>query len=330
MSDLQLFSETELTAAESEERAHHERVVDDVKDGIEKLAGIGDASLKALRDKRLYRSTHKTFEDYCQERFSFDRRYVNRQIFHGAMREILGPRGPKTEKQSRPLGALPTPDLQAQAWQNAQADSGKEQPAAREVEQAVAALKAEIEEERRRSGDWKDQWKRERDKGRELQAELDIAKAAKPEPAEKIVAPADYEESKRKAAALEQEIARLKAEQQKTINSHVRAKLRGYQEEVNEMERRKRDIEDTIKRKQDYLASLSSEEKLLELHDAALKDDRASLSSTNERLMDLSPTNNPEIVRRWLAQAEMHQEIADGIRSLYKPSLALVQGGARP
>jgi hypothetical protein len=36
--------------------------------------------LKVLRDKRLYRSTHKTFEDYCQERFGIGRNYVNRRV----------------------------------------------------------------------------------------------------------------------------------------------------------------------------------------------------------------------------------------------------------
>ncbi|MEH2251299.1 hypothetical protein [Nostoc sp.] len=31
-----------------------------------------------LRDRRLYRSTHKTFEDYCRDRFS----YSCRQPYH--------------------------------------------------------------------------------------------------------------------------------------------------------------------------------------------------------------------------------------------------------
>ncbi|WP_339382508.1 hypothetical protein [Nostoc flagelliforme] len=31
-------------------------------------------ALTELRDRRLYRSTHKTFEDYCRERFGFSRR----------------------------------------------------------------------------------------------------------------------------------------------------------------------------------------------------------------------------------------------------------------
>jgi len=34
-------------------------------------------ALKALRDRRLYRSTHHTFEDYCQSRFGFTHRHVN-------------------------------------------------------------------------------------------------------------------------------------------------------------------------------------------------------------------------------------------------------------
>jgi len=34
-------------------------------------------ALKVLRDRRLYRSTHHTFEDYCQSRFGFTHRHVN-------------------------------------------------------------------------------------------------------------------------------------------------------------------------------------------------------------------------------------------------------------
>ena len=31
-------------------------------------------ALMELRDRRLYRSTHKTFEDYCRDRFGHNRR----------------------------------------------------------------------------------------------------------------------------------------------------------------------------------------------------------------------------------------------------------------
>ncbi len=152
MNDIELFAENELTVAESDERTFHEKVVDDVKDGIEKLAGIGDASLKVLRDKRLYRVTHKTFEEYCQERFGIVRTTANRGIAFAGVLENLMPHGikilPATEGQARSLTKLQTPELQAQAWTQAQTDSGKEQPSNREVAEAVAKVQAELEAER--------------------------------------------------------------------------------------------------------------------------------------------------------------------------------------
>lgn len=62
----------------------------------------------------------------------------------GAMQELLGPNGPKKEAQSRPLASLPTPDLRTQAWTQAQADSGKDQPSSREVDEAIAQVLEEF------------------------------------------------------------------------------------------------------------------------------------------------------------------------------------------
>jgi hypothetical protein len=41
---------------------------------VERAFYEAGAALRELRDKRLYRSTHRTFEDYCQERFGYTRR----------------------------------------------------------------------------------------------------------------------------------------------------------------------------------------------------------------------------------------------------------------
>ena len=93
-----------------------------------------------LRDKRLYRSTHKTFEDYCQERFGIGRNYVNKRLVFAGLLENLGtrvPTLPATEKQARPLSKLPTPELQAEAWENAQAASGTDQLSAAVVSHSV-------------------------------------------------------------------------------------------------------------------------------------------------------------------------------------------------
>ncbi|MBO0767551.1 MAG: hypothetical protein J2O48_02580 [Solirubrobacterales bacterium] len=43
------------------------------------LAEVG-AQLREIRDKRLYRDRYSTFEEYCQQRWSMDRRNANRQI----------------------------------------------------------------------------------------------------------------------------------------------------------------------------------------------------------------------------------------------------------
>ena len=57
---------------------------------------------------------------------------------------------PDTEKQARPLTKLPSPELQAQAWEQAQTDSGKAQPSNREVDQAVSKVQAQLDSERQR------------------------------------------------------------------------------------------------------------------------------------------------------------------------------------
>ncbi len=61
----------ELTEQEIRDRLHLERQV-------EKAFYLAGKALTELRDRKLYRSTHKTFEEYCRERFGFERRYPYR------------------------------------------------------------------------------------------------------------------------------------------------------------------------------------------------------------------------------------------------------------
>jgi hypothetical protein len=44
---------------------------------VERAFYTAAKALKALRDRRLYRSTHSTFSDYCRSRFGFTHRHVN-------------------------------------------------------------------------------------------------------------------------------------------------------------------------------------------------------------------------------------------------------------
>ncbi len=41
---------------------------------VERAFYLAGCALRELRDRRLYRSTHKSFREYCQDRFGFTRR----------------------------------------------------------------------------------------------------------------------------------------------------------------------------------------------------------------------------------------------------------------
>lgn len=69
------------------------------------------------RDERLYRVAHKTFEEYCRERWGWSHRHADRQIEAAQIVDTLGPMGPKpeTERQARELAPLP-PDSRRVVW----------------------------------------------------------------------------------------------------------------------------------------------------------------------------------------------------------------------
>ncbi|WP_313954545.1 hypothetical protein [Aulosira sp. FACHB-615] len=60
----------ELTEDEQRDLLHLERKV-------ERAFFEAGKALAELRDRRLYRSTHRTFEEYCKDRFSYTYRHVN-------------------------------------------------------------------------------------------------------------------------------------------------------------------------------------------------------------------------------------------------------------
>lgn len=96
---------TELTVADRAELGRYERVIER---GLMSFMEVGTA-LIAIRDGKLYRGTHGTFEDYCQQRWGISRSYAHRTI--GAVEVVnnLLPIGnilPATESQARPLTAL--------------------------------------------------------------------------------------------------------------------------------------------------------------------------------------------------------------------------------
>src|SRR5574340_954971 len=91
-----------------------------IERGQETFLRVGQA-LAEIRDGKLYRATHKRFEDYCQERWSFQRNYANKLIQAAKTVDDLGttvPTKPSNEAQARELGRLPEAQ-RGEAWQQA-------------------------------------------------------------------------------------------------------------------------------------------------------------------------------------------------------------------
>lgn len=119
---------------------------------VERAFYEAGSSLRELRDRRLYRSTHKTFEQYCRERFGFERRHPYRLIEAANVIDNLCPIRtqevpsirtqilPTKLEQVRPLTSL-EPDEQRQVWQQAVNKAGGKVPTGRIVKGIVERLK---------------------------------------------------------------------------------------------------------------------------------------------------------------------------------------------
>ena len=100
----------------------------------------GDA-FRLIRDQRLYKDSHSSFDTYCQERWGYTHRRVN-QICQGAAAwheleaseriNIL----PTSERQVRELSQI-EPEQRIEAWADAVESSAAGQPTVSEVQQAV-------------------------------------------------------------------------------------------------------------------------------------------------------------------------------------------------
>lgn len=131
---------TELTQEEQSDRLHLERKV-------ERAFFDAGKALAELRDRKLYRSTNKTFEEYCKQRFGYTRIAASYKIAAATVMDNLLTNGlqkeeiatdelqtpkmltnglqilPNNERQVRPLVSL-EPEVQREAWQKAVEEAG--------------------------------------------------------------------------------------------------------------------------------------------------------------------------------------------------------------
>jgi N6-adenosine-specific RNA methylase IME4 len=99
----------------------HEAIIER---GLVTFTEVGE-SLLIIRDNRLYKETHSTFESYCQERWGWSRQHATRHIQAAQIGGILSPMGdkPTTERQVRELTPLlDQPDVLRETWNQLQAE----------------------------------------------------------------------------------------------------------------------------------------------------------------------------------------------------------------
>ena len=112
----------------------------EIAKGMKSFAEAGRA-LREIRDGKLYRESHKTFELYCKKRWGFSRNYANKMIAAAVVVGNLGTNvpAPKNEAQARHLTKLPATEQPA-AWTEATeaAKAAGREPTASDVEKVVA------------------------------------------------------------------------------------------------------------------------------------------------------------------------------------------------
>lgn len=116
--------------------------LDDLEGIIEKgLSGFVEVgtALSRIRDGKLYRETHGTFEDYCRERWSISRAHAYRQIEAAGIAAALSPVGDiPSERVARELAPLKDDEVElVQTWRELRVEHG-EKLTAEKVRAAVS------------------------------------------------------------------------------------------------------------------------------------------------------------------------------------------------
>lgn len=114
-----------MTNAITKTLSDHESVIER---GLQSFVEVGNA-LSLIRDGKMYREFHKTFADYCDDRWGWTQQYATQICRSAETVKVIGKSEtmvslPATERQARPLTKLPA-DEQAEAWEEVVAESEK-------------------------------------------------------------------------------------------------------------------------------------------------------------------------------------------------------------
>lgn len=126
-----------LTTTEKKQLKQHEQVI---RLGLQNFVAVGTA-LMEIRNGRLYRETHATFEEYVRSVFSLSRPHAY-NLMDGAqvMRDLSSIEDiplPTNEAQARELKYFKTPQERAEKWREVVATLGNQPLTAKSIRAAV-------------------------------------------------------------------------------------------------------------------------------------------------------------------------------------------------
>lgn len=115
-----------------------------IERGLTTFVEVGNA-IREIRDSKLYKDSHDTFEKYCRERWGWNRNYADKQVRAADTAAVLGTFVPiPNEAVAREFAPLKSdPETMNRVWGGVVEEYG-ETPAAKHVKKAVQqALTAE-------------------------------------------------------------------------------------------------------------------------------------------------------------------------------------------
>ncbi len=140
------LQQSPLTQTEIQER-------NELENTVQQAFFVAGQALKTLRDKRLYRETHATFESYIKERFDFKKSaayyLINAfEVVENLKRPQIVDKNPQmeiqifptNESQCRPIAKL-APEKQREIWYAAVEKANGRVPSARIVNEIVNEIK---------------------------------------------------------------------------------------------------------------------------------------------------------------------------------------------
>jgi hypothetical protein len=140
-----IFTTKELTKEEEGDSEALRRNRFRLERQVERAFSEAGKALRQLRDRKLYRNSHKTFDEYCKDRFSYNRSRSYQLIDAASVVDNLEECPqivdilPTAEGQVRPLTKLEAEE-QVRCWQEAVEAAGGKVPSGRIVKSIVDKL----------------------------------------------------------------------------------------------------------------------------------------------------------------------------------------------